>query len=333
LSTAAAGLALAACASASTAPARGSSPAASAAASSKPAGRKLIVASTTAAGSQTPLWLADYLHAWDNRGARVERQRVAPDIGTKALINKDIDVLMQSPSAIIPANLNGNLDLVYVGSIFNYSQFALAVKSSIRSAADLKGKVVGTDRGGTTTDFQTRVLLSKLGLKLEDVQLPAIGASEVIFTALISGRVDAGAIAVPQLFQAEAAGFRLLDNTFDIPYQNIGPVVLRARIDELSPALTPFLQGVRQGIQAFNAQPDLAMKLIEENTKESDPAILKKTYDFYAKDTHFQEDLEPTMEGIQSMIDFLADTAVPAAKGAKAGQFVDRRILDRLTKN
>jgi ABC-type nitrate/sulfonate/bicarbonate transport system substrate-binding protein len=302
------------------------------ASASKLAG-KLIVASTTAAGSQTPLWMADYLKAWENRGLAVERKRLAPDIGTKALINKDIDVLIQSASAVIPANANGNVDLVYVGSIFNFSQFALAAKASVRTAAELKGKTIGSDRPGTTTDFQTRVLLTKLGVKPDEVQMPSMGSSDAVFAALLSGKVDAGSIAVPQLFQAEAAGFRLLANTFDIKYQNIGPVVMRSRIPELSSALAVLLQGIRQGIQGFNAQPEVAMKLIEENTKESDRTILQNTYDFYTKDTHFQEDLEPTVEGIQSMIDFLADTVLPSVKSARAEQFVDRRILDQLPRS
>jgi ABC-type nitrate/sulfonate/bicarbonate transport system substrate-binding protein len=336
--TTAAGLALAACGGSAPAPAQSASSAGSAAASpsasGKPAAqRKLVVASTTAAGSQTPLWLAENLHAWDSRGLTVQRQRLAPDIGTKALLTKEIDVLIQSPSAVIPAVLNGNVELVYVGSIFNRSQFAMAAKPAIKTAADLRGKMVATDRPGTTTDFHARVLFPKLGLKFEDVQLVGIGSSDAIFAALMAGKVDAGPIAIPQTFQAQAAGFNILATTYDIKYQNIGPVVQKARVEELTPALIPFLQGVRDGIRAFNSQPDLAKKLIEENTKESDQTVLQKTYDFYTKETQFQEDLEPTMDGIQSMIDFLGETALPEAKGAKAERFVDRRVLDKVPKS
>lgn len=312
-------------------------PAASAAASAKPVAsalpRKLIMASTSAAGSQTPLWLADNLKAWSDRGLEVDRKRVSTEIGTKALISKDIDVLIQSPAAVVAADINANADLVYVGSIFNFSQFALAVKSSIQSAADLKGKAIGNDVPGSTTDFQTQVMLKKLGLKPSDVQLPNMGASDGIIAALLAGKIEAGTISVPQIFQAQAAGFRLLSDTFDIKYQNIGPVVSKARLDELMPYLLPLLLGIRDGIRAVPAQPELTKKLIADNTKESNPDILQKTYDFYTKTTHFQEDLELTIEGFQSIIDFSAETTLPGAKGAKADRFIDRRVLDRLPKS
>jgi hypothetical protein len=46
----------------------------------------------------------------------------------------------------------------------------------------------------------------------------------------------------------------------------------------------------------------------------------------------FQEDQQPTLEGIQAMLEFLGNTSMPAAKTAKAEQFVDTRILSRMAK-
>jgi ABC-type nitrate/sulfonate/bicarbonate transport system substrate-binding protein len=332
-----AGVGLAACGGSSSGPTAPAAPSgapapasALASASSAPSIGTLRLASTSLAGTQTPLWLAENLGSWPKRGLTVERSQVTADVGTKTLLAKEIDVLMQSPPAIITADLNGGLDLVYVASIFNHSQFALVVQPSIQSAADLKGKSVGTDLPGTTSDFQTRVLLSKLGLQPSDVNLVKLEPTQGIAAALVSGQIQAGTLGMPQPYQLEAKGFRLLANTFDIQYQNIGPVVLRSRIDELSSRLVPLLLGMRDGMQAFTAQPDLAKRLIGQFTKESDPAIIQRTYDFYNKDVHFQEDLQPTLEGIKSIIDFLASTTLPKAQNAKPEQFVDLRILDRL---
>jgi ABC-type nitrate/sulfonate/bicarbonate transport system substrate-binding protein len=350
--TAAAALTLAACGSAAASPppsgssavpsgarpeASAARPAASAAASASgqaqaPA-RKLVVASTTVAGSQSPIWLAENLHYWEKLGLTVERKRVQPDIGTKALVSKDIDVLIQAPAAIIPANVNGNLDLVYIASIFNNSQIALSAKPSIKSAADLKGKIIATDKIGTATDYALGVMLAKLNIKRQEVELPTFPTTEAIYAALIGGKVDAASMGVPNCFYAEGAGFPMLADTFDTKYQNIGPVIERSRLEELAPALRLFLVGLRQGMVAYREQPDLAKKLISQNTQETDPALLQKSYDFYAKTNHYEEDLEPTMEGMQTMIDFLGGTVVPGAKGLKAAQLVDRRILESLPKS
>ncbi|HEX6513037.1 MAG TPA: hypothetical protein VF157_12090, partial [Chloroflexota bacterium] len=112
-----------------------------------------------------------------------------------------------------------------------------------------------------------------------------------------------------------------------------GPVVLRSRIDELADRLVPLLLGIRDGMRAFNTQPDLAKQLMAKYTEESDAAVLQRTYEFYVKEVHFQDDLEPTLEGIGSIIDFLASTILPVAKAAKPEQFVDRRILERLPRS
>ena len=50
---------------------------------------------------------------------------------------------------------------------------------------------------------------------------------------------------------------------------------------DLLPSFVPYLEALRDGIKAYDEQPDVAMKAIADKTKESDPAILKKTYDFY----------------------------------------------------
>ena len=340
-----AGVALAACGGPAAAPASQPGPAGgSAAASAKPASSAsgaasasgqasrgvLKVASTTTAGTQTPLWLAEELHFWTNRGLTVERSIIDSTIGTKALINKDVDVLMQSPPPMIAINANGSVQLVYVGSIYNHSQFGLAVPAEIKTAADLKGKPVGTDLPGSVNYFQTEVMFQKLGLKDSDVTLVPLQSSQGIYAALLQGEIKGAPLGVPQPFQAEGQGFHLLADTFDIKYQNIGPMVLKSRIPELRTRLAALLLGIRDGMQAFTAQPELAKKLISGNTKETDQAILQKTYDFYSKSTQFNLSLQPTLEGIQSMIDFLSQSTIPAAKNAKAEQFVDTSILDQL---
>jgi hypothetical protein len=56
-----------------------------------------------------------------------------------------------------------------------------------------------------------------------------------IAAAMLSGQVHAGIAAPPQSFQLEAKGFRLLQDTFRQPYQNLGLVAKRSRLDELAP--------------------------------------------------------------------------------------------------
>ena len=63
-----------------------------------------------------------------------------------------------------------------------------------------------------------------------DVVPRRLGNTQVLLTALISGQIDACPMGLPDSFQAEAKGFPILANTYKVPYQSLGPIVMRARI-------------------------------------------------------------------------------------------------------
>jgi ABC-type nitrate/sulfonate/bicarbonate transport system substrate-binding protein len=307
---------------------------ASESAAAKPAasgGLRLKVAYASTNGAQWPHWLAETTHAWTDRGLTVDMQYLEGDVGTKALVARQIDVLLQTPTGIVTADLNGNLDLVMVASEYNHSQYALMVAPSIKSGADLKGKAIASDRPGTSVDAAVRQLLQQLDLKLTDVDARQVGVSQALVTALLSGQTVAAPLAPPNSFQVEAQGYRELTNLYKIPAQAGGPIVSRARIDELAPALIPFIEGLRQGIQTFNTNHDLAIQVLRDRTKQNDEALLQRTYDFYKTDTPFQADMQPSMEGLQLQLEQMVPT-LPAAKDAKPEQFVDTRLLARLSK-
>jgi len=290
----------------------------------------LKVAYVSVSGAQTPLFMADAIGAFKQQNLNVDIQFIEANVAVKALIAKEVDVILQAAAAVLTADLNGNADLVYVGSAYNHSQFAMLVNSSIKTPDDLKGKLLGTDKPGTTVDYNARQLLQLMNLSLNDVQQRPLGTTDILLPALLSGQVAAVPLSVPQSFTAEAGGYHILKDSYDQPYQSVGVVTSRTRIDELTPALLRFFPAYRQGMQAFNQQPDLAKKLIGQYTKTTDQTVIDKSYDFYKNQTPFQEDLQPTVEGIQKMADFLGDTIVPSAKGVKAEQFIDRRVLNQL---
>jgi ABC-type nitrate/sulfonate/bicarbonate transport system substrate-binding protein len=306
-------------------------PAAASSAAATP-GQRLKVAYASTNGAQWPHWLADATHAWTDRGLSVDMQYLEGDVGTKALVARQIDVLLQTPTGIITADLNGGLDLVLVASEYNHSQFALMVAQSIKTGADLKGKPIASDRPGTAVDAAARQLLSQLGLKITDVEARQVGVSQALVTALVSGQTVAAPLAPPNSFQVEAQGYKELTNLYKIPAQAGGPIVSRARIDELAPALIPFIEGLRQSIQTFNSNRELAIQVLADRTKQSDQVLLQRTYDFYKTDTPFQADVQPSLEGLKVQLEQMGET-LPAAKDAKPEQFVDTRLLGRLSKS
>lgn len=299
----------------------------------KPTAKKLTVAYTSLAATNMPIWMAKDIGALDGSPVPIDLQYFnTGSVATKALISNDIDVLLQGAAAMIAANLNGNVDLVYIGSFINHSSASLHVAKNIKSAADLKGKLVGSDQPGTAVNFQTTRILASLGLQPTDVQLRPLGGSAAQLPVLISGQIQAATLSPPFAFQAESQGYLPLANAYEIPFLDVGVVVSRARINELKPALLTLLAGSRRGAQVFASQPDVALKVMKEFTKEEDATTLQKTYDFYKSKSSFQADLQPSLPAIQGMLEFLGNSSLPEAKAAKPEQFVDNRLLAELPK-
>lgn len=289
----------------------------------------LTVAYVAPVGSMAPLWMADAVHAFAPYHVRVDVRFVQANAAVAALIAREVDALEISAPPVIAADLGlPERPLVFVASGLNHSILSLYTDASITTPGQLRGKTLASDRPGTPIDFAMHIALSLLGLSPNDLTLLPLGSAQIQLDALLSGRVQGAIVGPPQSFRLEARGFRDLKDTFRVPYQNVGIVVLRSRLEALAPAMRPFLAGYRQGILAYNRQEATALRVLQQYTKESDPVILKRTYEFY-RNLPFETSLRPTMEGIQTMVNFLGATN-PAARRLAAKDLVDLRFLSQL---
>lgn len=291
--------------------------------------RKLSVSYGSPVGSFAALWMAKAIGAFDKYGLAVDVQYIETATAVPAMVANNIDAEEVSAAPIITADANGDLDLVLIGSALNHPILGLYTVADITNAEQLRGKVVATDKPGTPADYAARLALSLLGLSTTDVDYRIVGSAAEVTPAMLSGQVPAGVVAPPQAFQVEAKGFHLLRGIFDQPYQNVGVVARRSRIDELGPSLRALLASIRDGINAWNEKPDLAMQVMDEYAKVGDPSILQKTYDFYTKTAPFEPTLQPTIPGIKAMMTFLSPT-VPKLANFTPEQFVDTRFLSQL---
>jgi hypothetical protein len=123
----------------------------------------------------------------------------------------------------------------------------------------------------------------------------------------------------------ERDGFHSLVTLIGEPYQNVGLVVRKSRIDELNARLVPLLRAVRSGIERYYADKPFSMKVIGKYTKETDQDVVDRSYEFYKK-AGFRRELVTSEPGLQGVLDFLSES-IPEAKTAKPVQFFDDRIL------
>jgi NitT/TauT family transport system substrate-binding protein len=244
-----------------------------------------------------------------------------------ALIANEVDAIQISAVPLINASLRG-FDVAFIAGMLNTMIWDLYARPEIKSAEQLKAKIVGTERPGSPVAYGTLVALRKLGLTAKDVQLRILGGSAQITAALLTGQIAAGAAAPPVSFQLDRAGFHSMVTTLDQPYQNVGVVIRRGRMDELAGRLVPLLRAVRAGIDRYYNDKAFTMKVIAKYTKENDPDIIERTYEFYRK-AGFRRELMISEPGIQGILDFLTET-IPEAKKATPAQFFDDRFVRHL---
>jgi hypothetical protein len=151
----------------------------------------------------------------------------------------------------------------------------------------------------------------RVGLSSRDVQLRPFGGSVQVASALQSGQIAAGAAGPPLSFHVERSGFHSLASTLDQPYQNVGLVVRRSRINELAPRLVPLLRSVREGIDRYYADKPFTLKVIPKYTRDTDADIIERTYEFYRK-AGFRRELMISEPGMRGILNFLSDTVLEA---------------------
>lgn len=286
--------------------------------------RPLRIAYLSTTVTMASVWMAKDMGAFAKEGLDAEVLSMTSSSAIPALIANEIDVLQVSAAPVLTAALRG-IDVVFIAGLLNTMIWDFYARPEIKNIEQLKGKIIGTDRPATPVAYGTLVALKKMGLTPKDVQLRPLGSSPQIVAAFYAGQIAGGVGSPPASFLLERAGFHSLVSLLDVPYQNVGLVVRRGRMDDLGPRLVLLLRAVRAGIERYYADKPFAMKVIAKYNKETDHEVLDRSYEFYKK-AGFRRELVTSEPGLQGILDFLSES-IPEAKTAKPAQFFDDRFV------
>jgi NitT/TauT family transport system substrate-binding protein len=293
---------------------------------------KLRIAYITISGSMAALWTAAASAAFQKEGLDIELVYIQANAAISAALAGEVDAVEISAPGIVPVVLAGG-NLTMIAGLLNKMIYSLHAQKEIQSAAQLRGKVVGTDRIGSPGNYGVRTTLVKLGLNPDtDVQLLAVGGLENSWPALVSRQIAAAGLTPPVSFKADMQGFNKLTDTYDLPYQNVGLIVRKNEVEKRSDVWLRLLRAVRRGIDVWYDNPQFAKTVLAKYTKETDPLMLEKTYDFFTKQAGFNRDLTFTDRGFEQILKFMGGTILPAAKDASPNQFYDTRIIEKMKK-
>jgi ABC-type nitrate/sulfonate/bicarbonate transport system substrate-binding protein len=170
---------------------------------------KIRVALTTKDFGYLPLFVAQRAGIFMDEGLDLQWIQVRSNITTSALIGGEIDVAASAGSAMRVAARGAPLRAIF----FPYYKctFVLMGAPDIKSVPELKGKVIGNNAPGSTTELAASVVLENYGLNpKKDVKFFLAGGAETALAAMQQGIIQARPFNPDAAFVLKRKGFNVL---------------------------------------------------------------------------------------------------------------------------
>ena len=285
----------------------------------------------TTSGIRSPLWIAEDARLFEKYGLDAKLINIpSGNTAISALVSGEVDVVSGSGSASIVAAGRG-LPVIIVGS-FGSTTYKLVANPGV---TDLRGKIVGTSRIGSTTDFALRRTLSMLGLTPDkDVKILAtgIGEADKRIMLMLQGRMD-GTIGSPEsIFAAETQTKVKIEILADLEemkiYNTVGDIstrtdVLKNRRD----LLRSFFMACSEAIALGKKNKAIAQRVLAKHMKITDRKRLDIVYE--ASLGRMPSKPYPREEAVQLELESVAFTD-PLFKTKRVSEFMDNSIIVEL---
>jgi len=211
-----------------------------------------------------------------------------------------LDIMHVGLSSVIRINRAGG-DIRTIGSLSNVIRFTFFSAPGVKTAAELKGGVIGVSTFGSESDSTVTLALARLALTRNDVVLKEYGGGVRRLDAVRSGEIKATPLNEPIASLARAQGVNVLVDLVpeQIPWVFSSIVVRRGDIAGRRDLLMRFLKGTIEGNYLALNDEKRAKEVLAKELKITDPKVLDITYnDFKAQSPANIEISQPGTENI-----------------------------------
>ncbi len=171
------------------------------------------------------------------QGLDAEVIRMSVPTTLMAMSSGEIDYTLVFGS-VIRAAMKG-LPVRVVASFLDSSTHALIARPQFKSVADLKGKTLGIESHGATSDVAARLMFKYFNIDAEkELKIIALGPDRARLAALKEKLVDVIVVTPPADSEAKKMGFAVLARAFELfsfPFIGLGTTVkkIKERPDEV----------------------------------------------------------------------------------------------------
>jgi ABC-type nitrate/sulfonate/bicarbonate transport system substrate-binding protein len=281
---------------------------------SEPLKLKIIYSSFT--GAYTPLWLAVEEHLGRKYGLEIESVYAGRARPHQFLISGDAQYVVSTGTGVVSSYAVGSKDLVIIASFVNNTGASIFSNPKLKTAKELRGKVIGSGRPGAVNDILLIYTLKrKLGLDPNrDVKLVNLGETPAILPALERGIVDAAMLTTPARLLAKKMGFReLVDfDELGVQYPYVGISTLKTNVKKNPDVTLRLVRTLTDSIQIFKSNKERALAAMKRYLRGASDEMLEETYSYFS--TRMPKYPYPSMEAIRTALDMMTDQFPQAAK-------------------
>jgi len=290
--------------------------------------------------SKLPMYMARDAGIFERNGLKITWTNPGSnDKLLAALKNGAADIAVVSANHVAQNNASGGPAMLLVGNTgYNYSAFF--ADATIKSAADLRGKKIGTGEPGSTPDQLTRLALRKLGIDSEkDVTLVPFdeGRNTDRVKALLNGTVAGMMITAETMYDLEKTGEikklnRLTDHQQLKIYAGGGAdyAISAALLNNRREDAKKFMSAICEGIALTRKDKAKALEFVAKTGRDMDSAGIEYLYRLYITDViPARPYLKP--EGVELAVQ-MTSALLPAARNLNARDLVDAALVPELEK-
>jgi NitT/TauT family transport system substrate-binding protein len=295
---------------------------------------KLTIGWSAVAGSQAPFWITKEAGLFEKNGLDVIM--IYLDGGsraTQAMMSGDVPIAQVGGNAPIVARLRG-ADVTLIGGLLNILAYSMVVSPEIKKPEDLRGKKLTVSRFGSNSDYATRKILIKWGLRPDvDVAVLQIPGGQPTRLAAIQSKQVHGMVAQPPVTNlARKFNMNIIAEPEDFggAYPTT-PVAARISfIKDKRETVRKFTRALLEGIHVYKTQKEFSKKVIAKYVKTDDNDALEDSYQFFSR--LVPQKPYPSVEAVKEALAELAEKD-PKVRSAKAEDFLDMGIIKEFDDN
>jgi ABC-type nitrate/sulfonate/bicarbonate transport system substrate-binding protein len=293
--------------------------------------KKIKVGYSSDAPGSLVTWLAREAGIFAKNGLDADLVRTRTTIGVMALLSGELDFIQASGPVVLESTLRGS-DLVYIAGGMSTLDFIFMSQPEIKTAEMLKGGVVGLASIRGASLVATEFALQKLGLNSKDVKFIVIGGTPERLISMRNKRLQATLLSPPTSIVAEREGFNVLADVgaLGLPFLHNGIAASRRFVRDNPETARRYVKAQVEAVHLMKTDRKTSVAVLGKYLRQTaNKEILERSYELSSTDDKYSRKQYPSLPGIQTVLDAIADEN-PKAKSARPEQFVDTRFIKEL---